>query len=188
LKELGIESNTIVFFSSDNGPAREGTHTPEFFRSSGGLRGKKGDLYEGGLRVPLIARQPGVVPSGAVCRQPVAFWDFLPTAAELAGAAAPGGIDGRSWRPLLRSAPGASERFLYWEQYGASLEQAARLGKWKAVSHDSLAGISLYDLEADPAETADLAARHAGVAAQMRERMAHAHIPSPLYRAKGQPK
>lgn len=183
LKDLGLESDTLVIFSSDNGPALEGRHTPEFFHSSGGLRGKKGDLYEGGIRVPLIARQPDFVPAGRTCSHPVAFWDFLPTAADLAGAAVPDGLDGRSWRPLLRGGSNTPDTLLYWETYGATFNQAVRLGKWKAVAYGSR--FELFDLEADPPESADVASRNPEIAARMREEMARAHRPSPLYRAKG---
>ena len=101
LKKIGVDDNTIVFFSSDNGPHREGGHDPNFFHSSGPLRGIKRDMYEGGIRAPMIVRWPGKVKAGAVSDFVWAFWDFLPTAAELAGAAAPRGLDGMSVAPTL---------------------------------------------------------------------------------------
>ena len=115
LKELGIDKDTIVVFSSDNGPHREGGHDPEFFGSRGGLRGIKRDLYEGGIRVPAIARWPGQIQAGAVSGHPWAFWDFLPTAAELAGTTTPGNIDGTSIVPTLLGKEQSEPGYLYWE-------------------------------------------------------------------------
>ena len=115
LKELGIDDNTIVFFTSDNG-AQGGVGTdPEFFNATGKLRGYKGSPYEGGLRVPMIARWPGHVPPGTTSDQVWAFWDFLPTAAELAGVEPPKGIDGISMLPDILGKKQRSHEFLYWE-------------------------------------------------------------------------
>jgi arylsulfatase A-like enzyme len=184
LRELGLDNDTVMFFASDNGPALEGRHTPEFFRSSGGLRGHKGDLYEGGIRVPLIARWPGHFPAGKTCTHPVAFAGFLPTAADLAGIPAPEGLDQRSWKPLLEGTQGGPEELLYWETYGSTFNQAARLGKWKAVSLDSGRKLELYDLEADPGETTDLASQNPEIVERLRRQLTAAHSPSPLYKVK----
>src|SRR5262249_61362592 len=94
LQELHLEEETLVFFTSDNGPHKEGGADPQFFHSSGPLRGYKRDLYEGGIRVPMIARWPGRIRAGRVSDQVWAFWDFLPTVVELASAKAPPGLDG----------------------------------------------------------------------------------------------
>src|SRR5581483_7155661 len=94
LKDLGLDEQTVVFFSSDNGPHREGGADPKFFQSAGPLRGFKRAMYEGGIRVPMIVRWPGKIPAGKVSDQVWAFWDFLPTAAELAGVQPPKGLDG----------------------------------------------------------------------------------------------
>src|SRR5947209_8165309 len=102
LDSLGIARNTLVIFSSDNGPHREGGNHPEFFDSNGPLRGIKRDLYEGGIRVPTLARWPGTIKPAQVSNEVWAFWDFLPTAAELAGAKPPSGLDGVSIVPALK--------------------------------------------------------------------------------------
>src|SRR6185503_6887797 len=99
LKQTGLDERTLVIFTSDNGPHSEGGHRADFFDSAGGLRGIKRDLYEGGIRVPLILRWPGKIKPGTTSDQPVAFWDFLPTFAALIGQPAPKGIDGISVLP-----------------------------------------------------------------------------------------
>src|SRR5262249_3341884 len=99
IKEKKLDENTIVFFTSDNGPHKEGGAVPAFFQSSGPLKGYKRSMHEGGIRVPMIVRWPGKVPAGVVSEYAWAFWDFLPTAAELAGTTGPAGIDGTSVLP-----------------------------------------------------------------------------------------
>jgi len=165
LKELGIDENTLVIFSSDNGPHREGGADPEFFHSSGPLRGIKRDLYEGGIRVPMIARWPGKISAGSVSGHVSAFWDFLPTAAELAGAQAPPAIDGISCLPtLLGKKQQAQHEFLYWEFHeGRASKQAVRMGDWKAVRLSPAEPLELYDLAADIGESNDVAGEHPGV-------------------------
>ena len=159
LEELGIDDNTIVFFCSDNGAANR---YDGLFDSSGELRGRKRDLYEGGIRTVMIARWPGVIESGAVSHDPWYFADVLPTLAELAGADIPDSIDGVSVLPSLlsRAQPELHERPLYWEFHERGFGQAARLGDWKAVRPDFPRPIELYDLAADPGEQNDLAAQH----------------------------
>src|SRR5438270_3453062 len=116
LAELGLENDTIVFFSSDNGPHKEGGVDPKFFQSSGPFRGIKRDLYEGGIRVPLIVRWPGKIKAGQVIEAPWAFWDFLPTAADLAHARVPEKVDGISMLPTLLGRPQTNRHeFLYWQ-------------------------------------------------------------------------
>ncbi|MBN2288155.1 MAG: arylsulfatase [Candidatus Glassbacteria bacterium] len=161
LEDLGLDTNTLVIFSSDNGPHREGGADPEFFDSNGALRGIKRDLYEGGIRVPMIARWPGRIEAGATSGHISAFWDFLPTAAEVAGVEAPGGIDGISYLPALLGKKQDEHRYLYWEFHeGRASSQAVRLGRWKAVRGRPSAPLELYDLSSDPGEKTDLAAEH----------------------------
>ena len=162
LDGLGLAENTVVFFTSDNGPHREGGADPDFFKSAGPLRGIKRDLYEGGIRVPAIVRWPGTVPAGSVSDHVWAFWDFLPTAAELAGVKAPRGIDGISLLPTLTQKPEAQVKheYLYWEFHEGDFKQAVRVGDWKAVRSRKQGRTELFDLNADIGETTDLGPLH----------------------------
>ncbi len=169
LNSLGIENDTLVLFSSDNGPHREGGHNPDFFHSSGHLRGIKRDLYEGGIRVPMIARWPGRVPAGRTSDQVWAFWDFLPTAAEIAGARAPDGIDGISMLPALEGRPPQPHHYLYWEFHERGFSQAVRMGDWKGVRSAPGAPLELYDLRADLAEKNNIAPAHPDVVARIEQ-------------------
>ncbi len=179
LKELRQDKNTIVFFTSDNGAA-----TPlwkdDYFHSTGGLRGHKQNFYEGGIRVPMIARWPGRIRAGAVSNLPWAFYDVLPTAVELAGAKAPGGLDGISVLPtLLGRGPQKRHDYLYWElpRYNEKIAefaketppQAVRMGDWKAVRPASNAPLELYNLAEDRAETKNLAAARPDVLGKIEE-------------------
>ncbi len=159
----GLDAQTLVMFVSDNGPHQEGGGDPTFFNSAGGLRGIKRDLYEGGIRVPMIARWTGVVPAGRVSDHAWAHWDVLPTLADLAGAAAPNGIDGMSMARALRGEPQPTHEFFYWEFHERGFQQAVRMGSWKAVRLKKDAPLELYDLAADPAERHDVAATHADI-------------------------
>jgi len=163
LKELGIDEITIVFFTSDNGPHREGGNNPDFARSSGPLRGIKRDLYEGGIRVPMIVRWPGHLPAGKTSEEVWAFWDFLPTAAELAGTQGLAAIDGISVVPALLGQAQKPHAYLYWEFHERGFDQAVRMGDWKAVRHGTKAPIELYDLKTDIGETRNVAADHPDV-------------------------
>lgn len=165
IDDLGIAENTAVFFSSDNGPHKEAGADPDFFRSSGPVRGIKRDLYDGGIRVPVIVRWPGRVAAGAAGELPWAFWDFLPTAAELAGADAPEGLDGISIAPALLGRPDEQRRheFLYWEFHEGGFKQAVRLGHWKAVRPGTRAPVEVYDLETDHGESRDVATEHPAI-------------------------
>jgi arylsulfatase A-like enzyme len=164
LKELNLDQNTIVFFTSDNGPRSEGN---DFFNSNGGLRGIKRDLYEGGIREPMIVRWPGQVKPGATSDQVWAFWDFLPTAAEIAGAKAPKNIDGVSLLPALLGKQKVDHAPLYWEFYERGFEQALRVGDWKAVRHAPGQPIELYDLSKDISEKKDVASVNPAVVERM---------------------
>ena len=160
LRARGIDRRTLVLFISDNGPHQEGGGDPVFFKSTGGLRGIKRDLYEGGIRVPMIARWVGVIPAGRVSSHPWAHWDVLPTLAEIAGAHAPGGLDGMSMARALRGEPQPAHSFLYWEFHERGFQQAVRMGRWKAVRVKAGDPIELYDLEADPHEQRNVAAEN----------------------------
>lgn len=170
LKELKIDQDTIVFFSSDNGPHKEGGVDPKFFGSSGPLRGIKRDLYEGGIRVPMIVRWPGRVKAGSTNDQVWAFWDFLPTAAELAGVKPPPGIDGISVVPTLLGLQQTNQHeFLYWEFHERGFQQAARRGDWKAVKPATDKPLELYNLKTDPGEKENISAEHPDVVANIEE-------------------
>ena len=182
IRHLGIDENTIVFFTSDNGPHREGGSDPNFFHSSGPLRGIKRDLYEGGIRVPLIARWPGRIEAGTVTGHVSAFWDFLPTCAALAGGDVTENTDGVCMAPTLLGTPRRQEQheFLYWEFHERGSAQAVRFGRWKAVR---LPGgtLELYDLETDLGETTNIAADHPEEVAKARECLAQARTESEFW-------
>lgn len=167
LQELDLDRDTIVFLTSDNGPHHAGGGDPAFFDSSGPLRGLKRDLYEGGIRVPMIVRRPGTIEPRTTSEQPWAFWDFLPTAAELAGLEAPAGLDGISVVRHLRGGVPEEPRDLYWESSESGFEQAMRHGRWKAVKRAAGKRLELYDLERDPGESRNVAAKHADVVARI---------------------
>ncbi len=160
LKELEIDENTIVFFTSDNGPHREGGADPDFFDSNGPLRGIKRDLYEGGIRVPMIVRWPGKIEAGSTSDQIWAFWDFPSTAAELAGTFVSKGIDGISMVNALTSKPQQDHDYLYWEFHERETSRAIRKGDWKAIRLGWNAKQELYNLKDDPSETTDVSKTH----------------------------
>jgi arylsulfatase A-like enzyme len=166
LKELHIDENTIVFFSSDNGPHREQAD-PKFFKSSGPFRGIKRDLYEGGFREPTIVRWPGHVKANKVDDHIWGFWDFLPTACDLAGVSTPEGLDGISIAPtLLRKGKQKEHEYLYWEFYERGFQQAVRMGDWKAVVKKD-APFELYNLKRDIQETNNVAATNPKIVASI---------------------
>jgi arylsulfatase A len=179
LDELGIAEDTIVMFTSDNGPIDAGGADPEFFRNAGPLRGLKFTLYEGGLRVPMIARWRGRITAGGVTKHVGGFEDLLPTFCELAAISAPPGIDGVSLVPTFLGEPGQKQRrSSYWEAgEPPAIAQAARVSSWKAVRPRADAPIELYDLAADIGETRNIAADHPRVVAAMEEIFAAAHVP-----------
>jgi arylsulfatase A-like enzyme len=180
LDERGLASNTLVLFSSDNGPHREGGHDPDFFRSSGPLRGTKRDLYEGGIRVPAIARWKGKILPGQVSDASWAFWDFLPTACELAGAAKPAGIDGASIVPILTGASKKSSHdWFYWEFFEGGFQQAVREGDWKLVRQAPKLAYELYHLPDDPGERRDVASANSQLVERLKQRMAGARTEHP---------
>jgi arylsulfatase A-like enzyme len=167
LKELKLDGDTIVFFASDNGPHKEGGADPTFFHSSGPLRGIKRSMTEGGIRVPMIVRWPGKVKPGT-SDFVWAFWDFLPTAAELAGVKAPGGLDGQSVAPvLLGTGTVKPHEFLYWEFHEQGSKQAVRTGDWKAIRTKPGGPLELYDLSKDLGEKENIAGGHPDVVAKV---------------------
>ena len=156
LDELQLSDNTVVIFSSDNGPHAEGAIDPEFFDSNGKLRGIKRDLYEGGIRVPMIVRWPGRVAAGSLNDHVSAFWDVLPTLTDIAGAPTPQDVDGVSFMPSLVGKDQTKHDYLYWEFHESSSKQAIRRGDWKAVRLSPSADIELYDLSEDIEELHDV--------------------------------
>jgi arylsulfatase A-like enzyme len=168
LKHLKIDDNTIVFFTSDNGPHKEGGVDPKFFNSSGPLRGIKRDLTEGGIRVPMIARWPGKIKPGTTNSEPWAFWDFLPTAAEIAREKPPEKIDGISFFPALLGKTQTNKHdFLYWEFHERGFQQAARMGDWKAIRPQAGEPIELYNLKSDIGEKTDVAKQNPEIVAKL---------------------
>jgi arylsulfatase A-like enzyme len=170
LAELGLDENTVVIFASDNGPHREGGNDPAFFKSSGPFRGIKRSLTDGGIRVPGIVRWKGVMKPGTVSDQVWAFWDFLPTACELAGIKAPEGLDGISIVPTITGKGTQKQHdFLYWEFHEGGTKQAVRYKHWKAIRPAPKAPLVLYDLKADVGETTNVARQHPDVVKKIEE-------------------
>ncbi len=168
LRELKIQDNTLLIFTSDNGPHQEGGHKMEYFNSNGDLRGYKRDLYEGGIRVPMIARWPGKIQPGSITAHPSAFWDWLPTACEIAGAPVPAGIDGISYLPSLLGEKQKSHEFLYWQYSG---KQAVRIDQWKGVRVKKNGPLEVYDLTADIGEKKNIAKKNPDIAARLEAAM-----------------
>ena len=185
LEDLKLADNTIVILTSDNGAPAGADRGYETFRSNLDLRGQKGQMYEGGIRVPLIVRWPGKVKPASQSAFPCAFWDFFPTLAEITGEAAPQGLDGVSLIPTLTGKGVQRQReCLYWELYNwnaargflpNSMKQAARDGKWKAVREKPGGPMELFDLAADPGESRDVAAEFPDVARKMEAILKRAH-------------
>lgn len=188
LKKLRIDEETIVFFSSDNGSHKEGGVDPKFFESSGPLRGIKRDLFEGGIRVPMIVRWPGRIKAGQMSDLVWAFWDFLPTAAEIVGARAPAKIDGISMLPALLGRPQTNQHaFLYWEFHEQGFKQAARMGQWKAIRLKPAEPLMLFDLKTDPGEKTNVAAQYPDVVAKIDEYLKTARTDSEHWPIKAPP-
>jgi arylsulfatase A-like enzyme len=169
VSERRLSERTLILFTSDNGPHSEGGADPGFFRSSGGLRGIKRDLYEGGIRVPMLARWTGTIPAGRVSYHEWAHWDVLPTLAEVAGAKAPAGIDGLSMARALRGEQQPGHDFMYWEFHERGFQQAVRMGNWKAVRLKKDAPLELYELPNDPHEQINVAAEKPDVVAKIEQ-------------------
>jgi arylsulfatase A-like enzyme len=188
LKELALDENTLVMFASDNGAMRGlcGLDV-DFFKSNGPFRGGKQDLFEGGIRTPLIARWPGHVKAGAVSGHAGAFWDVAPTLCELTGAENLPDIDGISFLPTLLGTGRQEEHdHLYWEYHGGGGALAVRMGKWKAlrrgVKKNPDAPVEIYDLASDESESSDVAAQHPDLVAKARELFEKSRTVSPVKR------
>jgi arylsulfatase A-like enzyme len=185
LHEFGIDRNTIVFFVSDNGPHEEGNHSADFFDSNSLLRGKKRDLYEGGIRSPFIAKWPGKISAGSTSRHVSAFWDFLPTICDIAGVETPGESDGISFLPTLigKEKNQKSHPFLYFEFYEMGGKQSVLWENWKAVRLNVRTGnpsdIELYNLKLDPSEITNVANENPEMVAEMLKRMKDSHVEVP---------
>lgn len=184
LKELDIDRNTLVNFAGDNGSSFNPTLAMgRFFDQSmgGKLRGSKRGMYEGGLRQAALARWPGVVPAGRVSDEPWAFWDFLPTAAELAGATLPPAFrpDGLSLVTFLKGGPAPQREYFYWELHERTPIQAVRFGDWKAIRNGPAAQIELYDLKTDAAESTNLAVNRPALVARAEQLLKSARVEDP---------
>lgn len=183
LRELGIEKNTLVMLAGDNGSsfAPDSEMGRLFNQGSNGLRGYKRGLYEGALRQAALAHWPGTVPDGRVCDEPWAFWDFFPTAAELAGAEIPAGFkpDGRSLVAFLKGGKAPKRDYFYWELHESPSIQAARFGDWKAVKNGPDKPIELYDLKTDVSEKTNVAAQHPEQVTRAETIFREAHVDAP---------
>lgn len=193
LKELDIDNNTLVMLAGDNGSS----FNPQseigrlFDQAMGGkLRGYKRGMYEGALRQAAFARWPAAMPAGRVCDGPWAFWDFMPTAVELAGAKLPAGYkpDGLSLVSMLKGGPAPQRDYFYWELHERQSIQAVRFGDWKAVRNGPSAPIELYDLKNDVGETTDLAASHPELVAKAKSLMQAARTDDPNWPMRDLPK
>jgi len=188
LKKMEIDDNTIVMFTSDNGHHNEGGHDTSRFDPNGPLRGMKRDLYEGGIRVPLIVRWPGRTPENTISDHIGYFGDLLQTVCEITGAESPTGLDSISLLPTITGCPKDQNRhdYLYWEFYEQGGKQALRQGRWKAIRIPMHTGtIELYDLESDLGESQDVSADHPELAKRLGKLLDEAHTPHPNWEARG---
>jgi arylsulfatase A-like enzyme len=183
LKELHIEDNTIVIFSGDNGPQGkdEGGYDAKFFNSTGGLRGLKRELYEGGIREPMIVRWPNKIEAGKVSDFVWSQYDLFPTFAAIANVKPAGHVDGISILPVWLGKPGRYRKFLYWEFHEGGFVQAVRMGNWKAVKKQATGKIELYDLQKDVKETLDVSAANPKIVSEIKKIMEREHIASPIW-------
>lgn len=189
IEAAGVADNTVFIFTSDNGTTFNGGVDREFFDSLAGLRGFKTNLYEGGIREPLIVCWPGHIAAGTTADRVLALYDLMPTICALAGAEPPAGIDGRSFATMLVGGPpperaGEPEGLVYIEYPEGSLQQCVVMGDWKAIRPRLRSGdlsIELYDLAADPGEARNIASQHPEVVARAAAIMAREHAPSPLF-------
>ena len=184
LKEKGLDDNTLVIFTSDNGPHKEGGHSPSFFESSGPLRGIKRDLTEGGIRVPALARWPARIRAGKAVDFPWAFWDVLPTFAELAGAPVPPGLDGMSIVPTLLGETQKPHEHFYWEFHEGGFSQAVRMGPWKGIRKGLESPVELYNLDEDLHESRNLAQDRPDIAREISRLMRESRTESEFWPVK----
>ena len=185
LKAKGLEDDTIIIFASDNGAHREGGADPKFFNSSAGLRGIKRDLYEGGIRTPYIVYWKGKIKAGSVSDHVGAFWDMMPTFAEITGQKLAATHHQVSFLPALLGKKQKAHKYLYWEFHEEGGKQAVRYKYWKGVrlnvNKDKEAPIELYDLRTDPAEQHNLAEQYPKVVKKLKKIMSEAHTRSDLF-------
>lgn len=184
LKEQGLDKNTIVIFTSDNGPHREGGADPDFFDSYGPLKGYKRDVYEGGIRVPMVAWCPGTIKEGVKSDQVSAFWDVMPTLAELTQTTLPEAGDGISFLPTLLSKEGQKQHdYLYWEFHELNGREALRAGNWKLIRQPVVGEtiLELYDLSKDIHEDTNLATQNPDKVKELEQLMDDARTESPLF-------
>ena len=185
LETQGLLDQTLVIFTSDNGPHQEAGADPTFFNSSGGLRGMKRDLYEGGIRVPMIAMWQGVIQANSTTDHVSSFWDVMPTLCAMVGVDPPPNIDGISFLPTLLGESQIAHDYLYWEFHEQGGKQAIRINNWKGVRlnvHDNRAApIELYDLSRDSQEALDLSFDYPNIVARIAQLMNEAHAPSDLF-------
>jgi arylsulfatase A-like enzyme len=189
LEHYEIDDNTLVIFTSDNGAHREGGHDPDFWNSTGSLRGMKRDMHEGGIRTPMLARWPGTIAENKTTNHLSAFWDVLPTMCELIGQPVPPKSDGISFLPLLKGQNEVQKKhdYLYWEFCGNNdqqiISQAVRQGKWKAFRQvhrkKGMQALEIYNLEEDPYEKIDLAKKMPEMVTKMEAIIKEAHTPLP---------
>lgn len=187
LKELGLDKNTIVLFSSDNGPHLEGGADPDYFDSNGPLKGYKRDLYEGGIREPMIAWWPGKIKQGSTTDHISAFWDVMPTLTEIAGAKTPEILDGLSFLPALLGQGGQKKHdSMYWEFHEQNGRQAVRKGEWKLVRYNVLipakTTTELYDLSNDKGEENNIAEKNPEIVSGLLKIMAQSRVPSDVFK------
>lgn len=189
LKELNLDDDTVVFFSSDNGATHDaGGVDTKFFKSEGILRGRKGSLYEGGITAPLVVRWPGKIKAGSTTDELSAFYDMLPTLADISESSLPAGVtDGVSLLPTLLGNPEKQKHhdFLLWEFYGYGGQEAVRMGDWKAVRFNlhknRNAPMELYNLRTDPSEKHNVAAKHPEIVEKVLEILKREHSSSELW-------
>jgi arylsulfatase A len=186
LEELGISDNTLIVFTSDNGPHQEGGADPDYFNSNGIYKGYKRDLYEGGIHVPMIAKWPGAIDAGSSTTHISAFWDVMPTFADIIDQDLTLPIDGISFLPTLTGGLEQKQHeYLYWEFHEKGGRIAVRKGKWKAIKYDVLKQpekmIELYDLSLDPGETKNLASDYPNLVAELTQIIVKARTESDVF-------
>jgi arylsulfatase len=184
LDELGLEEDTLILFSSDNGATYLKGPDTDFFNSCGGLRGKKGSLYEGGIRVPTIAHWKGKIQPGTESDHATAFWDIMPTFAQITGANTADDTDGISFAPtLFGNGNQKPHDYLYWEFPSYGGQQAVQMGDWKGIRQNLMRkegdqSWQLYNLKTDRNETTDVAKGHPEIINKIKKIAASARVPS----------
>jgi arylsulfatase len=191
LKKLGLYENTLILFSSDNGPTYNGGSDSAYFDSASPFKSEygwaKGFSTEGGIRVPMIASWEGTIKGGRTSQHVSAFWDVLPTLCELSGASVPSDVDGLSFVPTLLGEPQEPHEFLYWEFPAYEGQQAVRMGDWKALRKGIFKGnmdLELYNLKTDPREQFDVSKENPNVVAKIEAIMKTEREPAVLERFK----